>query len=78
MKKKQILSLILTLILVHVLCLPAFASSWSELTDVSEHWAAQTLEKGFADGLIQGFDDSTLRPDEPITGAQMIDRKSVV
>ncbi|MBS7402702.1 MAG: S-layer homology domain-containing protein [Oscillospiraceae bacterium] len=72
MKKKQILSLILTLILVHVLCLPAFASSWSELTDVSEHWAAQTLEKGFADGLIQGFDDSTLRPDEPITGAQMI------
>jgi C1A family cysteine protease len=42
-----------------------------ELTDISEHWAKDYIEKCVRAGLINGFEDNTFKPDEPLTRAQM-------
>lgn len=72
MKKKKMTALFLSLILLSALSAPAFALNFSDFTDASAHWAEKTLERGFTDGLISGFEDETLRPDDAITTAQMI------
>jgi hypothetical protein len=40
--------------------------------DYIGHWAEETLIRAMDDGLIQGDGDGSLRPDDPITGAEMI------
>lgn len=40
--------------------------------DATGHWAAANLKKAVEDGLLNGFEDSTLRPDAQITLAQMV------
>jgi len=72
MKAKKPYSLALTFILLICLSSNAYAAGWEDFTDISGHWAEETLHKGFNDGLISGFDDSTVAPDAPITTAQMI------
>ncbi len=69
--KKMLLSLILAFSLVLGCASGAFAE-FSDFTDASGHWAEKTLEKAYNDGLLEGFEDSTLRPDTKITVAQMI------
>lgn len=69
-KKKT--ALLLSAILTFSLLQSALAKDLTDFTDVSGHWAAETLRRGYDDGLLQGFEDGTLRPDEPITAAQMI------
>lgn len=39
-------------------------------TDVSGHWAEKHIEKLVDYGIVNGFEDGTFRPDEPITRAQ--------
>ena len=72
MKSKKILSTILTFILLLGLPFNAYAAQWTDFTDISGHWAEETVQRGFNDGLITGFEDNTLAPDAPITTAQMI------
>lgn len=72
MKTKTILSLALVPLLFFYLSCGALAVQWEEFTDVSGHWAEETVKKGVEDGLIDGFEDNTVRPDAPITTAQMI------
>jgi hypothetical protein len=48
------------------------AAAFEDFTDVSGHWSERTLQRAYADGFLEGFEDGTLRPDEPITAAQMI------
>lgn len=38
--------------------------------DVENHWAREVLLLGVKNGLISGFEDNTLRPDDPVTLAQ--------
>ncbi len=45
-------------------------SGTSRLSDIDGHWAQIHIEKLEAYGIINGFDDGTFRPDEPITRAQ--------
>lgn len=40
------------------------------LTDINEHWNKEIIEKCVKSGLINGFEDNTFRPDEPLTRAQ--------
>lgn len=59
-------------ILISTISPAAFALNWEEYSDVTGHWAQSAMQKGFEDGLIEGFGDGTIRPDTAITAAQMI------
>ncbi len=72
MKKKKLLSLIIASALMLALWSPALAVGWESFTNISGHWAENTVKKGFNDGLIEGYEDGTVKPDSPITAAQMI------
>lgn len=69
--KKKLLSLIIVLSLVLGCAGGAFAD-FSDFKDISGHWAEKTMERAYSDGLLEGFEDSTIRPDTKITVAQMI------
>lgn len=45
-------------------------SGSSKLTDIDGHWAQIHIEKLEAYGIINGYEDGTFRPDEPITRAE--------
>lgn len=47
-------------------------TGFAEYTDVNSHWAREALNRAYDDGIIKGFEDNTMRPDDKITGAQMI------
>lgn len=72
MKAKKTISATLAIILIISLFSNAYAAQWEDFTDISGHWAEDTVRRGFNDGLIAGFEDNTLAPDAPITTAQMI------
>ncbi len=72
MKANKALALVLIFILSTCLSVRAYAAQWDDFTDVTGHWAEETLRRAFDDGLITGLDDKTLSPDSPITTAQMI------
>lgn len=38
----------------------------AEFTDIENHWAKETINELAEQGIIHGFDDSTVRPDEPV------------
>ncbi|HHP7244837.1 MAG TPA: S-layer homology domain-containing protein, partial [Elainellaceae cyanobacterium] len=46
------------------------ATSFSGLADVEGTWAESSIRALIADGIIQGFDDGTFRPNAPVTRAQ--------
>lgn len=62
MKKKLILSLILCLALSNIT--PILAS------DYETHWASKEITKWLDKGVMEGYEDGTFRPDEPITRAE--------
>lgn len=68
--KRRILCLCLTFCLA-LGCLPALAA-FDDFQDTAGHWAADYLRLAYDDGLLQGYDDGTMRPDTDITGAQMV------
>ncbi len=72
MKAKKIISVMLTFFLFINLSVSTYAAQWQDFTDISGHWAEETLHKGFTDGLITGLEDNTLAPSASITTAQMI------
>jgi len=41
-------------------------------SDLSGHWAEATLRKAVTDGYLTGFSDGTMRPDAPITKAEIV------
>lgn len=50
----------------------AIPTNFDVYKDTKGHWAEATLKTAYEDGLIQGFEDGTMRPDAIITPAQMI------
>ncbi|MDQ0116611.1 carbohydrate binding domain-containing protein [Paenibacillus harenae] len=42
----------------------------TEETDIQNHWAEKMLNKWSASGVMSGYPDGTLRPDQPITRAE--------
>lgn len=46
------------------------ATSFSGLADVEGTWAESSIRALIAEGIIQGFDDGTFRPNAPVTRAQ--------
>lgn len=43
----------------------------NSFSDIQNHWAKENIEKADRKGIINGFDDGTFRPDEPVTRAQL-------
>ena len=67
------LKLLLTFVLVSVsiaaVCLTASAA---ELTDIKGHWSQQYVEYGVDAGYINGYPDSTFKPDKAVTRSEFV------
>ena len=47
-------------------------AAFEDFTDVKGHWAEETLRKAHDDSIIEGYNETTLAPNDSITTAQMI------
>lgn len=47
-------------------------AAYEDYGDTAGHWAETSLRGGYDDGYINGFEDMTMRPDDPITDAQIV------
>lgn len=68
--KKRILSLLLTLCVALSLLPSASLAAEATFSDISGHWAANTIESWAARGVISGF-DGKFRPNAPMTRAEL-------
>lgn len=62
--KKRVLTSIMAIVLVISLSVPAFATTYSDLTN---HWAKTYMEALASSGYITGYSDGTMKPDKNIT-----------
>ncbi len=70
---KKIFSKIVCFTLIFSMILGTNAlAAFEDMTDVSGHWGEEMLEKAYNDGILTGYEDSTMRPNAKITTAQMI------
>jgi lipoprotein-anchoring transpeptidase ErfK/SrfK len=53
-------------------CSLTASASFSEYSDVPSHWAVSSLEKAYDEGILVGFEDNTMRPDAPISEAEVL------
>ncbi len=49
----------------------AFAA-FEDLTDVNSHWAKNTLQQAYNDGILKGYDANTMAPNDSVTTAQAV------
>lgn len=40
-------------------------------TDYEDHWARLAIERAIQKGVLRGYDDGTIRPDAPVTRAEL-------
>ena len=72
MKKKKLLSALLSAALCAGMCVPAFAAG-PTFTDVPvTHWAYTAVEKASEAGLMNGYADGRFGKNDPITRGQMV------
>ena len=64
---KKITAIIMSAVMVLLMSVTSFAA----FTDMPQGADGEVLQKAVDDGLIQGFGDNTVRPQTPITRAQM-------
>lgn len=50
---------------------PPASDGFALFTDAVDHWAAPSLRSAWEEGILQGFEDNTMRPNGAFTGAQM-------
>lgn len=67
--KKRIISIILLLAMAASLSTAAFADGFP---DLEKHWAKTSMENLVARGLLSGYDDGTMRPDNNITAIETL------
>ena len=48
------------------------SASFEEFPDVQGHWGRAVLQQAWEDGMLQGFEDGSLRPDAPISEAEIL------
>jgi len=66
---KRIALLAVAVVLAAATAFPAEAAAFP---DAQGHWAAAFLDRAVTDRYLEGFDDGTLRPNEPLTAAQIV------
>jgi len=67
--KKRMLSLVLVLALALSLSAPALAATY---TDISSHWAKTYLETLVQKGILSGYSDGTMKPDNNISACETL------
>lgn len=67
---KRTISLLFSLVLLVSLCSPLAAQA--KASDIDHHWAKDVLSWAINNGYINGFEDGSIRPDQPITKAQIL------
>ena len=67
--KKRVLTSIMAIALAISLSVPAFATTYSDLTS---HWAKTYMEALAASGYITGYSDGTMKPDKSITNGEAL------
>ena len=67
--KKRLLSLALVFALCFSLSAGAFAANY---TDIQNHWAKTYLETLVSKGVLSGYEDGTMRPDNNITACETL------
>lgn len=48
------------------------SAAFTDFQDVKGHWAAETLEKAYADGILKGYDTTTMAPNNSVTTAEAV------
>ena len=77
MKLKRIISSMCFLTLLISLSSSSFAEENSDaakvnaFSDISGHWAEESINKWTDKGVISGYDDGTFKPDNPVTRAEL-------
>lgn len=62
-----------TKMIVYMLGMGAFSTPITEFPDVPQsHWANANIKTAYDLGIINGFDDATFRPDDPVTYEQAL------
>ncbi len=68
-KLRLLLTVVLLSVSVVAVCLTASAA---ELTDIEGHWSEEYVEYGVDVGYINGYPDSTFKPDNAVTRAEFV------
>lgn len=50
----------------------SFATNQTDLTDISSHWARDTIQNLYVKGIIGGYPDNTYRPQNVVTTAEFL------
>ena len=61
-----------TKIVTYTLGLSELKTEPKEFSDISEHWARYNIKTAYDQGIINGFEDGTFRPDENVTYEQAL------
>ena len=67
--KKRALSIVLAIVLTLSLSVSAFATTYS---DLANHWAKTYMEDLASKGLLSGYSDGTMKPDNKITTCETL------
>src|SRR4051812_8897087 len=74
--KRAVIMFLLILLLISTVISPIHATESNAVTvkisDIENHWASTQLTKWVENGLINGYEDGTVRPDHPITRAEFV------
>lgn len=69
MKIKRIVAIVMTV--AFMLCCAAMPVAAAAFSDTEGHWAANSIERWAAAGVLNGYEDGTYKPDNAITRAEM-------
>ncbi|MDR7869508.1 MAG: S-layer homology domain-containing protein [Tissierellaceae bacterium] len=67
---KRMLSLVLALTMIFSMSISALGNALIEFSDIDNHWAREEIDFMTAEGVINGYDDGTFKPDNNMTKAE--------
>ena len=68
---KRTVSLLLSVVFAFS-CAATAGAAFADFKDVSGHWAAKTLEQAYQDGILSGYGDNIMAPNDSVTVAQAV------
>lgn len=69
---KRMLSLILALTMVLSMSVSALGNALVQFSDIDNHWAKEEIDFMTAEGVINGYEDGTFKPNNNMTRAELI------